>query len=89
MERVDGEAGMGAFLFDAVDHPGCGLVGEGECQGLVWRDALVYKMQDFFCYYPRFAGAGAGEDELDAVGCDGALLGGGEGHLLEVGAGGG
>ena len=39
-------------------------------------------MQDFFCDYSRFAGAGAGEDELDAAGCYGALLGGGEGHLM-------
>ena len=37
-------------------------------------------MQDFFGYDPRFAGTGTGEDELDAAGCHGALLGGGEGH---------
>ena len=37
-------------------------------------------MQDFFGDDPRFTGAGAGEDELDAAGCYSALLGGGEGH---------
>ena len=37
-------------------------------------------MQDFLGDDPRFAGTGAGEDELDAAGGDGFLLGGGEGH---------
>jgi len=37
-------------------------------------------MQDFFCYDSGFAGAGAGEDELEAAGFDCGFLGGVEGH---------
>ena len=40
-------------------------------------DSLVV---DFFWYYPGFAGAGAGEDQLYAGLRDGFVLGGGEGH---------
>ncbi len=39
-------------------------------------------MEDFLGDDSRFAGTGAGEDELDAAGGDGAVLGGGEGHLV-------
>ena len=37
-------------------------------------------MEDFFCDYSRFAGTGAGEDELVTAGGDGGGLGGVEGH---------
>ena len=52
-------------------------------------DSFFQQMQDFFGYYPRFAGTGAGEDELDAAGCYGLLLSGGEGHLFEISGDGG
>jgi hypothetical protein len=64
------------FLFDPVAHLGRGLVGEGEGQDLVCWYSLVCQMEVFFCYDSRFAGTWAGEDELEAVGCDGGLLGG-------------
>jgi hypothetical protein len=35
---------------------------------LLCRGALVYEMEDFFGYDSRFAGTGAGEDELEAAG---------------------
>ena len=37
-------------------------------------------MEDFFGDYSRFAGAGAGEDELEAFTGYGLVLGGVEGH---------
>ena len=37
-------------------------------------------MEDFFGDYSRFAGTGAGEDELEACAGDGGCLGGVEGH---------
>ena len=47
--------------------------------------AVVYEMEDFFGYDSRFAGTGAGEDELEAAGFYCGFLGGVEGHLLEIG----
>ena len=76
------------FLFDPVAHLGCGLVGEGEGQDMVWRDALVNEMEDLLRDDSCFAGAGAGEDELEAAGFYCGFLGGVEGHVVrEVGAG--
>jgi len=67
-------------LFDSVAHLGGGFFGERKCQDLLWFYFVVYEMKDFFCYDSRFAGTGAGEDELEAANNYRGFLGGIEGH---------
>ena len=81
MERVDSEAGVGAYVFYSPAHLCGGFVGEGEGQDVFRFYALVCQVQDFFCYYSCFAGTGAGEDEMEAfAGVDGFGLRGVEGY---------
>jgi len=70
VECVDREVEAGSFFFYPVDHLRRCFIGEGECQDLVWRDVLVYEMEDLLRDDSRFAGAGAGGDELESSGGD-------------------
>ena len=75
---------IGSLLFDSLAHLGGGFFGEGEGQDLFRGGAVVYEMEDFFCYDSRFAGTGASEDELEAAGFYCGFLGGVEGHDYSI-----